>query len=225
MKWKACLFTLVELLISIAIIAILCALLLPALNKAREAGKKASCASNVKQLSMTVLFYVNDNNDYLPLRDIWYQFITDKLPYTDETVPKIFCCPAQQKPTWNYQSFHYGFNENIVSGYDFTSLTPHRLSQCKRPSQIIQLADGDGDGDGDYVINAGYWMIGNFHAGPTPVGYLDGHTSDQWRSRISRANMQCLVVWRELVLGQLIWKKSGVRVPGLVNKYHYCTIY
>lgn len=54
MKWKACLFTLVELLISIAIIAILCALLLPALNKAREAGKKASCASNVKQLSMTV---------------------------------------------------------------------------------------------------------------------------------------------------------------------------
>ena len=188
MKWKACLFPLVELLISIAIIAILCALLLPALNKAREAGKKASCASNVKQLSMTVLFYVNDNNDYLPLRDIWYQFITDKLPYTDETVPKIFCCPAQQKPTWNYQSFHYGFNENIVSGYSFTSLTPHRLSQCKRPSQIIQLADGDGDGDGDYVINAGYWMIGNFHAGPTPVGYLDGHTSDQWRSRISRAN-------------------------------------
>lgn len=143
MKWKACLFTLVELLISIAIIAILCALLLPALNKAREAGKKASCASNVKQLSMTVLFYVNDNNDYLPLRDIWYQFITDKLPYTDETVPKIFCCPAQQKPTWNYQSFHYGFNENIVSGYSFTSLTPHRRQPTELFGKDAYIATGD----------------------------------------------------------------------------------
>ena len=79
---------------------------------------------------------------------------------------------------------HYGINENITS----KELVPHRISQCKRPSQIIQLADGDGDGNGDYMINAAYWIIGSFHSGPTPIGYLDGHVFSQLRTLVSRMN-------------------------------------
>ena len=62
-------FTLIELLIVIAIIAILAAILLPALNSARERGISASCLSNEKQLSQIYHFYADDHDDFLPCMD------------------------------------------------------------------------------------------------------------------------------------------------------------
>lgn len=56
-------FTLVELLIVIAIIALLAALLLPSLKSAREQGKRASCANNERQLGLAMFMYADDFND------------------------------------------------------------------------------------------------------------------------------------------------------------------
>lgn len=62
-------FTLIELLIVIALIAILAALLLPALNKAREAGKSTKCLANLKQIAAASSSYADDNNGSINWKD------------------------------------------------------------------------------------------------------------------------------------------------------------
>jgi prepilin-type N-terminal cleavage/methylation domain-containing protein/prepilin-type processing-associated H-X9-DG protein len=59
-------FTLLELLVVIAIVAVLATLLVPALVKAREQGRSSVCKNNMRQLSLAMIQYADDDADYLP---------------------------------------------------------------------------------------------------------------------------------------------------------------
>lgn len=71
-KQKA--FTLIELLVVIAIIALLMAILLPALARAREAGKRAVCLTHIRQLETAWYMYCEENSEKVAVGDVWYSW-------------------------------------------------------------------------------------------------------------------------------------------------------
>src|SRR4051812_30077070 len=90
-------FTLVDLLVVIGIVAVLLALLLPALKKVRESANVVACSSNVRQIVLLLCTYAQGNDDRLPYRSLGLQDWSATLAPTGGGRP-LFHCPVDDNP-------------------------------------------------------------------------------------------------------------------------------
>ena len=189
------LFTLVELLVVVAIVAILASMLLPALNKAREKGRQISCVNNLKQLEMATQSYLGDNNDYFPAlripnigKGVWmWELASYATPgrkwawaYDGLAQPQpVFWCPNDPAYCDVYPSkmyLSYGINVYLAWDISYPDRVVHkRAHQVRHPSECLWIADLYSASTNRFPA-LGTWSWTNWpHFSRVNVGYVDGH--------------------------------------------------
>jgi prepilin-type processing-associated H-X9-DG protein len=131
-------FSIVELIVVIGIIAILVALLMPALQRARVQARAVACRSNMRQIGQAMLIYANDNGGWLfppdhgldvPLNQRWFLAVLKPPPPPDpnsldprDWTPPIMLCPADDQEPREFHS--YILNHHLVEHHVLYSSKP-----------------------------------------------------------------------------------------------------
>ena len=201
-------FTLIELLVVIAIIAILAAMLMPALQQARERAKTSTCTANIRQVIMAKHSYCDANDEYfVPYKyDVgatqpipWTAILTMYGRYVNST--KMFDCPAvadrvplnvlmtydsgdaatQSKLTKSpWQRCGAGYNYYHLGGGATDLKTLTKRTSVRRASATIALADAAFYKTyGDGNDRQGYYLINRFKASSKEGHVRVRHSGEQ----------------------------------------------
>jgi prepilin-type N-terminal cleavage/methylation domain-containing protein/prepilin-type processing-associated H-X9-DG protein len=188
-------FTLIELLVVIGIIALLAAILFPVFARSRENARRASCASNLKQIGLALAQYKNDEGNSMPFfsytvtgythsdpniyaaNQNLFTWIDAVLPYTKNT--QIFKCPSEPKTKFtdgtalDWRQAYYYFQTGYNNWGGLFNAIPYE--SIAKPSETIW-----GCGDTKYnQCNGGTWGMGpdvdQRHLGTANFLFYDWH--------------------------------------------------
>jgi len=142
-------FTMIELMIVTAVIAILTALLLPALQKAKEKSKAADCANNLRQVGLAFAMHADDNDDYFPFTVYWWRTLG-----ADGYLGKGEM-HGYHTTTWWAETRWPSFRCLAEKGTVFNTADPN----CRQPNPVTTAYDSDLD-HCSYAIN---WAIDGYN--------------------------------------------------------------
>lgn len=242
MREKRC-FTLIELLVVIAIIAILAAMLLPALQQARERGRSASCVSNLSQFGKASNFYIGDNRDFIapiinvngypgnakyifkkrPKNSLLGQYLgfTDAEPYdvlggiTPGGKRDKLSCPSYQPVDLTDSRYTYAINSNMAIGASTSLLTRRQVHLTSRWKYPSRFG---------YImdnepLNQSYFRVAYSQGWDIPNSSACGFVS-------FRHNRSCNVLFGDGHTQGLRWGKLPAYIPGITDtSSYYCSFW